>query len=104
MIRSPGLGLWALEAWSAGRNIIANDLSPYAALLTRAKLFPYRSLKDAAVEVSPAVGLTEAFHAQTRAWSVGLASERHTPDEIRVACRQSSARRLRRERFRAYPP
>ena len=36
-----GSGTVALEAWVAGRNIIANDLSPYAALLTEAKLFPY---------------------------------------------------------------
>src|SRR5580698_1421690 len=39
-----GSGTVALESWAAGRNIIANDLSPYAALLTRAKLFPYKSL------------------------------------------------------------
>jgi hypothetical protein len=42
-----GSGTVALEAWIAGRNIIANDLSPYAAMLTRAKLFPYDSLVDA---------------------------------------------------------
>jgi len=42
-----GSGTVALEAWVAGRRIIANDLSPYAALLTRAKLFPYGSLQDA---------------------------------------------------------
>src|ERR1700722_7230464 len=42
-----GSGTVALEAWAAGRNIIANDLSPYAVLLTRAKLFPYSSLEVA---------------------------------------------------------
>src|SRR5258707_6560692 len=42
-----GSGTVALETWVAGRNIVANDLSPYAALLTRAKLFPYDSLDDA---------------------------------------------------------
>lgn len=42
-----GSGTVAFEAWAAGRNIVANDLSPYAALLTRAKLFPYRSLIEA---------------------------------------------------------
>ena len=41
-----GSGTVALEAWAAGRNIIANDLSPYAAL-PRAKLFPYSSLEAA---------------------------------------------------------
>lgn len=42
-----GSGTVALEAWAAGRNVVANDLSPYAALLTRAKLFPYKSLEEA---------------------------------------------------------
>jgi len=42
-----GSGTVALEAWTAGRNIVANDLSPYAALLTRAKLFPYATLQEA---------------------------------------------------------
>ena len=35
-----GCGTLALEGWLAGRHVIANDLSPYANLLTRAKLFP----------------------------------------------------------------
>lgn len=38
-----GSGTVALEAWIHGRNVIANDLSPYAHLLTQAKLFPARS-------------------------------------------------------------
>ena len=38
-----GCGTVAFESWVAGRNVIANDLSPYATLLTRAKLFPYDS-------------------------------------------------------------
>jgi len=42
-----GSGTVALEAWAARRRVVANDLSPYANLLTRAKLFPYRSLEDA---------------------------------------------------------
>ncbi len=42
-----GSGTIALEAWMAGRSVIANDLNPYAVLLTRAKLRPYRSLKRA---------------------------------------------------------
>jgi len=41
-----GCGTVAFEAWRAGRHVIANDLSPYANLLTRSKLFPYRSLDD----------------------------------------------------------
>jgi methylase of polypeptide subunit release factors len=46
-----GSGTVALEAWAAGRNIIANDLSPYGALLTRAKLFPYPSLEAALEDI-----------------------------------------------------
>lgn len=46
-----GSGTVALEAWAAGRKIIANDLSPYAALLTRAKLFPYPSLEAALEDI-----------------------------------------------------
>lgn len=46
-----GSGTVALETWAAGRNIIANDLSPYAALLTRAKLFPYKSLQLAQKDI-----------------------------------------------------
>jgi hypothetical protein len=42
-----GCGTFAFEAWRAGCHVVANDLSPYAKLLTRAKLFPYRSLDDA---------------------------------------------------------
>lgn len=38
-----GCGTFALEAWRAGRAVIANDVSPYARLLTRSKLFPYPS-------------------------------------------------------------
>src|SRR4051812_42663272 len=33
-----GSGTIAFEAWAAGRKVIANDLSPYAFVLTRAKL------------------------------------------------------------------
>ena len=40
-----GCGSIAFESWVAGCNVIANDLSPYARLLTRAKLFPYASLE-----------------------------------------------------------
>ncbi len=42
-----GSGTVALEAWAANRRVIANDLSPYAYVLTRAKLFPPPTLRDA---------------------------------------------------------
>ena len=45
-----GCGTLALEAWRAGREVIANDLSPYARLLTQSKLFPYSSLEHALVD------------------------------------------------------
>src|SRR3989442_14881114 len=38
-----GCGTVAFESWIAGRHVIANDLSPYAVLLTHAKLFPYEN-------------------------------------------------------------
>jgi hypothetical protein len=85
-----GSGTVALEAWAAGRNIVANDLSPYAALLTRAKLFPYPSLNAAtkdieklaedAEEVRKAVDLRkvpcwvrEFFHPETLRETLGWA-------------------------------
>ncbi len=45
-----GCGTFAFEAWQAGRHVVANDLSPYANLLTKAKLFPYHSLQDALLD------------------------------------------------------
>lgn len=47
-----GSGTVALESWASGRNIIANDLSPYAYTLTRAKLYPYYSTDDANTEIN----------------------------------------------------
>lgn len=46
-----GCGTFAFEAWRAGREVIANDLSPYARLLTRSKLFPYGSLDEALADL-----------------------------------------------------
>lgn len=42
-----GCGTLVLEAWTAGRNVVGNDLNPYANVLTKAKLYPYRSLAAA---------------------------------------------------------
>lgn len=47
-----GCGTFALEAWRAGREVIANDVSPYARLLTRSKLYPYSSLEVALVDLA----------------------------------------------------
>lgn len=49
-----GCGTFALEAWLAGRRVVANDLSPYARLLTTAKLNPYPSLDDALADLTDA--------------------------------------------------
>jgi hypothetical protein len=49
-----GSGTVALEAWVAKRRVLANDLSPYANLLTQAKLFPCRSLQDALDQIQRA--------------------------------------------------
>ena len=51
-----GCGTFALEAWRAGREVIANDLSPYARLLTRSKLFPYASLESALSDLDAMAG------------------------------------------------
>jgi hypothetical protein len=91
-----GCGTVAFEAWLAGRHVIANDLSPYANLLTRAKLFPYRSIDDArrdyqkvrrrVASVEPSdlrrvpVWVREFFHPRTLkevlAWTDLLVAER----------------------------
>lgn len=46
-----GSGTVAFEAWAAGRHVIANDYSPYAYAITKAKLFPYFSLDEAINEI-----------------------------------------------------
>lgn len=46
-----GSGTVAFEGWAKGRNIIANDLSPYAHVLTSAKLNPYLTIEDAMAEL-----------------------------------------------------
>jgi hypothetical protein len=92
-----GCGTFAFEAWSAGRNIVANDLSPYANLLTRAKLLPYRSLDQALRDLERMTGkvmlrrtrpdlrsvpswVREFFHGETLreilTWTSVLTSER----------------------------
>ena len=46
-----GAGTVALEAWAAGRNVLATDLNPYAVALTRAKLFPPRTMEELSRQV-----------------------------------------------------
>ncbi len=42
-----GAGTVPLEAWAAGRQVIAGDISPYAYILSKAKLNPPQSLREA---------------------------------------------------------
>lgn len=49
-----GSGTVALEAWAADRNVIANDLSPYAHVLSQAKLFPCFSVEEALSKIEVA--------------------------------------------------
>lgn len=46
-----GSGTIAFETWASGRHIIANDLSPYAAILNKAKLFPTLSVEQSMIEI-----------------------------------------------------
>ena len=57
-----GSGTVALEAWLAGRRVVANDFSPYANLLTSAKLFPYRSTADALGDIEVLSSEASALH------------------------------------------
>jgi hypothetical protein len=54
-----GSGTVALEAWAARRRVIANDLSPYAATLTRGKLFPCATLAQAQSDLKALAGVVE---------------------------------------------
>lgn len=56
-----GSGTIVLEAWRHGRNVISNDLSPYAHLLTQAKLNPYNSFEDANKEMAEVVKEVEVL-------------------------------------------
>ncbi|MBI4651604.1 DNA adenine methylase [Candidatus Desantisbacteria bacterium] len=56
-----GSGTIAFEAWKLNRNIIANDLSIYAYVITHAKLFPYLSLKKAFDEINAAAKQAKMF-------------------------------------------
>jgi DNA modification methylase len=54
-----GAGTVALEGWIADRNVIANDLSPYAMLITKAKLHPYSKLESALEDIIACTKIVE---------------------------------------------
>src|SRR5258707_11135500 len=56
-----GSGTVAFERWAENRNVIANDLNPYAVLLTRAKLFPILSLEQATKDLTRAAKEVDRF-------------------------------------------
>lgn len=56
-----GSGTIALEAWIHKRHIIANDLSPYAYVITKAKLFPFQSREYALNELGNIEKQANAF-------------------------------------------
>lgn len=56
-----GAGTVALEAWIAGRNVFATDLSPYAINLTKAKLFPPRSAQEISEQIEDASNAVSAI-------------------------------------------
>jgi len=99
-----GCGTVALEAWLGGRAVYANDLSPYAYVLTQAKLFPPRSSDIAfrnismagklATDLAPTINTSDAprwvrhfFHPKTLreiiAWKETLLDRR---DYFSLAC------------------
>ena len=59
-----GSGTIALEAWKQGRNVVANDLNPYAYVLTRGKLEPPCSLESAHKEIDRIRPEVKKLHAQ----------------------------------------
>ncbi|HEY6331279.1 MAG TPA: DNA adenine methylase [Blastocatellia bacterium] len=54
-----GAGTAALEAWIAGRHVIANDLNPYAYVLTKGKLFPYPTVDEALDDIERLHGIVQ---------------------------------------------
>lgn len=93
-----GSGTVALEAWLAGRHITANDLSPYAHLLTRAKLFPCRSLEEALRQIdSESAKVDELRHGVDLRRIPGWVRQFFHPETLRdVICWADALRRRRR--------
>ncbi|MCL4519877.1 MAG: hypothetical protein M1587_11850 [Thaumarchaeota archaeon] len=60
-----GSGTFSLEAWIAGRAVVATDLNPYAQLLTKAKLFPELSQRRAYQQIENIAALVERWSIET---------------------------------------
>lgn len=64
-----GSGVVCLEALTAGRNIVANDINPYAAVLTQAKLNPLSTLDEACQSARAYISQAK-LSARDREWQV----------------------------------
>jgi DNA modification methylase len=95
-----GSGTIAFESWAAGRKVIANDLSPYAFVLTRAKLFPRLSLEDALEEIHVVAKRVRSFIEliDLREIPKWVRSFFH-PDTLREVVAWSQVLRARRSHF-----
>jgi hypothetical protein len=95
-----GCGTIALEAWLAGRNCIATDLSPYAHLLTVAKLFPPDTLEHAMQQVQSAAKDVAEAESRTDLRSVPKwVREFFHPDTLKETIAWCSVLKARRYNF-----
>ncbi len=95
-----GSGTIALEAWLARRRVVANDLSPYANLLTRAKLFPYRSLEDALRDIENVTAKANELRSDVDLRKVpGWVRQFFHPETLRDTLAWTSILRRRRRWF-----
>jgi len=116
-----GSGVVALEAVLQGRNVVANDISPYAGVLTRAKLFApateSRAIRKAiaysreAKQIAKSAGwhanapvwVKEFFHPKTLSETLVLAkSLRRNEEWLLLACLLGILHHQRRG-FLSYP-
>src|SRR5687768_15125071 len=69
-----GSGVICLEALTLGRNVVANDLNPYASILTRAKLNPIDTVEEACkaaesvVEEAKSIALDANYNVDAPEW------------------------------------
>jgi DNA methylase len=95
-----GSGTVALEAWLAGRRVVANDISPYASLLVRAKLFPYRSVQAALNDIEAAsAGVAESRGEVDLRGVPGWVREFFHPETLRETLAWTSVLRRRHRWF-----
>lgn len=95
-----GSGTVAFEAWAMGRRVVANDLSPYAVALTRAKLFPCSSLEQAMAHIDSAAATVTAVQSTVDLSSVpDWVQAFFHPETLREAIAWSQVMQAREEHF-----